>query len=471
MVQTGSKLARGTVVAGTVEGVYADGRGVMYALNGAGERRDVLVRGAWPGDVVEAQISKRRKGRFDAETIAIISTQTPRREPACLHTGECGGCRWQQWAHDDQLTMKRRLVREAFVAEAPDMAPEVLPVLPVSDEFEYRNKMEFTFGRVKWGPDAGKLLLGLHRAGRFDWVFDVGRCHLCGSEVSRVTAWVRDWAIRNELAPYDQRRHTGLLRHLVVREARATSQLMVNLVVTQDRFPELDELREGLPAAVPSIASLLIAVNTRDGDTAHGESTRLLAGNETISERIGRFDVRLSAESFLQTNSAGAERLYDLVSEAAELTGRERVLDLYCGTGLIGAWLAPGAREVVGLESVPQAVADAGRLASTAGVENIRFVHGLAETVLRDWVRAGERFDVAVVDPPRMGLHPKALPALVGLRPTRIVYVSCNPRSLARDVRQLVDAGYAPGPIRPADMFPQTAHVECVMRLDLVHAR
>jgi 23S rRNA (uracil1939-C5)-methyltransferase len=468
--QNRQRLTRGTVVRGVVDRLHTDGRGVMTAVNGAGELRDVLVRGACPGDNVEAQIHKKRRGRFEAEAVAVIEPGIMRRTPACIHVWECGGCRWQQWDRATQLRMKRDIVIQAFADEHPDGDVDISETLDVSTEFGYRNKMEFTFGRKKFGPDAGKLVVGLHRPGRFDWVFDVERCYLPGDRVSEVVARVRRWAHDNELQPYDQKRHTGLLRHLVIREAgvaRGDGDLMVNLVATDDQFNALNELTHALTNDVQGVSSLLVSVNTQRGDTAKAEKTRVLSGNATIVERLGIFDIEVSPESFLQTNTSGAERLYDLAAEAANLTGTERVLDLYCGTGLIGLWLAPHAEQVVGLESVPEAVTDAERLRSQIGVENIRFELGMAETILPQWASAGEQFDVAVVDPPRMGLHPKAMSALVRLAPKRIVYVSCNPRSLAHDVSELELAGYRTGLIQPVDMFPQTAHVECVTALQL----
>jgi 23S rRNA (uracil1939-C5)-methyltransferase len=257
-----------------------------------------------------------------------------------------------------------------------------------------------------------------------------------------------------------------LLRHLVVRIAAATGEIMVNLVATQDDFAGLGDLATALPQAIPHVKSLLASVNTRIGDTAIPERTQVLAGSQTIAERIGPFEVEVSARSFLQTNTQGTKVLYEMVHERAALTGSERVLDLYSGIGLIGLWLAAEAREVVGVEQAPEAVADAERLRDRVGYDHVRFVVADAGVLLPEWVREGRSFDVAIVDPPRAGLHPKALAALTMLAPPRIVYVSCNASSLARDMKELVATGYAAGPVAPLDMFPQTAHVESVVRLD-----
>ena len=456
------RIRPGTTVAGRVESIAGDGRGVL-SVGG----REVLVRGAWPGDVVEARIYRRRRGKLEAYALAVEEEGISRRQPPCVHVGECGGCVWQQWPISAQREMKRCLVEQALKSAMPDMPVEVLPTREVGPEFGYRNKMEFAFGR---NPD-GKATLGLHRLRRFDVTFDLVRCWIASPRASEAVAWVREWANRHGLAAYDGRTHEGILRYLVVRESAATGEIMANLVVADKAFEGLDDLADGLPHSLPQVVSLLLSVNARKGDTAIPEFTEVLAGQPSITERIGPLAVELSARSFLQTNTGGAAVLYEMVRERAALAGSERVLDLYCGAGLIGLWLAgpahtPPAREVVGVEQVPEAVADAERLRDRLGYEHVRFVRGDAERVLPAWAAEGESFDVAVVDPPRAGLHPKARAALVALRPGRIVYVSCNPSSLAKDMNELIRAGYAPGPVEPVDMFPQTAHVESLVRLD-----
>jgi len=465
-----TRLRPGMTITGRVEAVALDGRG-MFTVDG----RRAYVLGALPGDLADVRIRRRRRGELHCEAVVVHEEGIPRRQPACVHVSECGGCRWQQWAIDDQRRLKREIVEHALAEGLPGAHVAVLPTLAVGPEYGYRNKMEFTFGSVpvRHSERGAGTTLGLHRAGRFDVTFDLTRCWLPSPRASEVVAWVRAWANRHGLPAYDSRTHEGLLRHLVVRESAATGEMMVSLVAMSRGVDGLDELATDLPAAMPQVASVLLGVNTRVGDTAIPEELALLAGRQTILERIASpahgsrgIEVEISLRSFLQTNSFGAARLYDLVATQAELSGAERVLDLYCGAGLIGLWLAPSAREVVGLELVPEAVEDAERLRRRLDLEHVRFVAGVAEEVLPRWAEAGDTFDVIVADPPRAGMHPKAVAALIELAPARVVYVSCNPRALAADMKELIAAGYVAGPVQPADMFPQTAHVESVVRLD-----
>ncbi len=447
----------GMIVPATIEGIAPDGRGVASASG-----RQLLVRGALPGDEVDARVFRRRGGRLEATCVSVRREGYPRREPRCAHTGQCGGCTWQQWEPGIQHEMKRRMVREALTRAMPDAAIEVLPVIAAGPEFGYRNKMEFTFGK----DETGAVTLGLHRVGRFDATFDVKHCWIAPEAMNAVRAWVCEWARRHALVPYDPRRFVGALRHLVLREAAATGEVMANLVCATGEVAGLDELSEGLPAELPQVKSLLFSVNTRRGDTAHAETTVVLSGRPAISERIGAMEVTVSPISFLQTNSAGAERLYSVVSDVAALSGEERVLDMYCGIGLIGISLAPRAREVVGLEQVPSAVRDANAMRERLGYTHVQFRQGDAEAVLPAWADRGERFDVVIVDPPRAGLHPKALAALVRMSPRVIVYVSCNPVTLAADSAQLCSVGYRIGAAHPVDLFPHTPHIETVVRLE-----
>ncbi len=424
-------------------------------------RREVQVRRAWPGDEIEAEVVRRRRGAAQANLLAVHREATARREAPCAHVPECGGCIWQEWPIEDQRRVKRRVVENAVAAAPEPLDVEVEQARPVGPEFGYRNKMEFSFDSWYDAP----LKLGLHHAGRHSVIFDLERCWLAPPAVSEVVEHVREWALRHGHSVYRSKTEQGLLRFLVVRAAAATGELMVNLVTSGEPAAGLEELAQ-LPEALPQVASVLHSVNTRKGSTANAEHIATLAGKSTITERIGKIEFEVSPRSFIQTNTRGAAVLYDLVAEKAGLTGTERVLDAYCGMGLIGLWLADRAAEVVGIEQVPDAVADANALRDKLGFDHVTFEQGDAEAVLPRYVDAGRTFDVAVVDPPRAGLHPKALRALKWLRPRRIVYVSCNPQALARDVSEIVRAGYRPGSIVPVDMFPQTAHVESVVRLD-----
>lgn len=453
----GEAVRPGMTVPAEIVGIAADGRGTALVSG-----RQLLVRGALPGDEVDARVFRRRGGRLEGYAVDVRKEGYERRKPPCEYVGQCGGCMWQQWPLDTQHAMKQRIVREAFSRALPNASVEVCSVLHVGPAFGYRNKMEFTFGQ---NVD-GELTLGLHRVGRFDVTLDIERCWLAPEGMNAVRLWVRDWARRNNLNPYNARRFSGALRHLVLRESAATGDIMANLVSTTEDVGGLEELGSGLPAAFPSVKSVLFSINTRRGDTARPETSEQLFGSPTISERIGDLDVAVSLTSFLQTNSVGAVGLYTTVRELAHLAGGERVLDMYSGIGLIGLALAGDAGEVVGVEAVPSAVRDAEELRARLGLGHVRFVEGEAERLIPAWADAGERFDLVIVDPPRAGLHPKALEALVRIAPKAIIYVSCNPVTLAANAREIIAAGYRMGEVRPVDLFPHTPHVESVVRFD-----
>jgi len=446
----------GSRLTGRIDRLTPKGWGAFHAGT-----REIQVRRTWPGDEVEVEVFRRRRGAAQAKLLDIVEQGTPRRDAPCAHVAECGGCIWQEWPADDQLRMKRKIVEDAFAASPVGVDVEIAEARAAGPEFSYRNKMEFSFDSWYDAP----LKLGLHHAGRHSVIFDLERCWLAPPVVSEIVAWVREWALRHEHTVYRSKTEEGLLRFLVVRCSQSTGEVMVNLVTSGEAATGLEELAK-LPERFPEVASLLHSVNTRKGSTAIPEHWMVLAGKPTITERIGTLEFEVSPQSFLQTNSQGASALYDLVAEQAALTGTERLLDAYCGMGLIGLWLAESAAEVVGIEQVADAVNDARALRDQLGYDHVRFEEGDAEAILPRYVDSGQTFDVAVVDPPRAGLHPKALRALKWLGPRRIVYVSCNPHALARDMAELVSAGYRPGTVVPLDMFPHTAHVESVVRLD-----
>jgi 23S rRNA (uracil1939-C5)-methyltransferase len=336
--------------------------------------------------------------------------------------------------------------------------------------FGYRNKMEYSFGR-----DAeGRLILGLHRRGFFDRPFDLDRCHIATPISSEIVAFVRSFAAREKLPPYDLRRHDGLLRFLAVREGVRTGQVMVNLVASGPH-QAFDDLARDLRERFPAVRSVLLNVTRRKAQVAVGEEERVLAGEPTILERLGGLTFEISSNSFFQTNTEQAERLLDCALEALALTGKERVLDLYAGTGTFTLPVARSAAEALGIESADIAVRDAERNAARNGVANARFIHGEAMEVLRDRFGLGatrldapvtrEPIDAVLVDPPRAGLHPGVTSRLLHLGAARLVYVSCNPGTLGRDLGLLCESRYALEWIQPVDMFPHTPHIECVASL------
>jgi len=416
----------------------------------------VFVRGGLPGDRVRARVTKTKRGVAEAVAEAVL-VPSPERVPApCRHFGVCGGCRFQDLAYDVQLAEKERQVRDALVRIGRFVDPPLEPIVPAEAQFGYRNKLEYSFTAGEGGID-----LGFHRAGRWDEVIGIEECLLTTDAGNAIRLAVRDWAREEGLEPYDQATGSGYLRHLVVREGRNTGQALVVLVTAPgERFEAgylVDVLRR-----FPEVRSIHWAINDTPAEQTN-LPTRLLWGADAIEEKLLGLRFRVRPSAFLQTNTAMAERLYELAREFAALTGEENVFDLYCGTGTIGLALAASARSVWGLEISEEAVACAIENAELNGIENARFFAGNVGQTIEELREEAGSPDVVVVDPPRAGLAGKALRRTGDLGAARLVYVSCNPTTLASDLQVLRDEyGYELERCRPVDMFPHTPHVESV---------
>ena len=426
----------------------------------------VFVDGALPGDHVRAHVTRRRERFAEAFTVERLAAGPGRVEPPCAHfaAGDCGGCRLQDLDYPLQLAAKEEQVRETLAHVGGFADPPVLPIAGSPDVFRYRNKMEFSFHP---GAD-GEPLLGLHRRRRYDQVFPLTACWLCSPLVNQVVELTQRFAREHGWAAYHPARHTGLVRFLVVRHLPLTEQAMVNLVAARDEVPAVADWARAVAGLDPRVRGVVQNLNASRANIAIGEPgrERRLAGSPTVAERLHGLTFEISANAFLQTNSRQAEALYAATLEEAALTGHERVLDLYCGAGTITLLLARRAREVVGCEAVEDAVLAARVNAERNGIANARFVLGEARALLREWSEPWTP-EVVVVDPPRAGLHARVVARVAGMRPERIVYVSCNPATLARDLQGFAAEGYALERVRPFDLFPHTPHVEAVARLTL----
>jgi 23S rRNA (uracil1939-C5)-methyltransferase len=387
-----------------------------------------------------------------------------------VHFGSRGSCAFQDLDHAVQLEGKRRLVASAFRARAGVAEAEIDPVLPAPEPFGYRNKMEFSFGARRWiesrEPEGARegVALGLHAANVYTKVVDVGSCPIQSPAADAILAAAREVSKASGLSFWDPRTHSGVLRHLVLRVARGTGEILVGIVTSVDARAEIDALAGALLARDLGITTIVHGLNTRPADTAAADEERVVFGTGRIRERLGDLVFSLSLGSFFQTNTRGAELLVDVARDEARLEGDEAVWDLYCGTGTLGLSLARSARTVLGFEVVPVAVEDARANALANGIGNVRFALGDVIDGL-GVAQPNETPDVVLLDPPRAGLHPRVVPALLALAPRRIVHVSCNPAALARDVEMLVAGGYRLGRVRPIDLFPHTPHVECVVAL------
>ena len=421
----------------------------------------VFVRRGLPGDRVRARVTKVQRRHAEALATDVLEPSPLRVDAPCKHYPECGGCRFQDLAYEAQVESKEAQVADALRRIGGIAEPPLEPILPAEEIFHYRNKLEYSFTQTDHGP-----ALGFHRAGRWDEILDIEYCWLTTDLGNAIRNGVRDWARADRLVAYDQAEHTGYLRHLVVREGRNTGQVLVQLVTAAgERFDTggfVDTLR-----AFPEVRSIHWSVNDGAAEVTN-LPTQLLWGEDAIEEELCGLRFRVRPNAFLQTNTGMAERLYGVAREFAALNGEETVYDLYCGIGTIGLTLARDALTVWGVDVSEESIACALENAGLNGIGNAAFFAGNVGQVLEELhERAGDP-DVVVVDPPRAGLAGKALKRLGEIGAPRIVYVSCNPTTLAGDLKRLRDDyGYTLRRARPVDMFPHTPHVECVSLLEL----
>jgi 23S rRNA (uracil1939-C5)-methyltransferase len=416
------------------------------AQGGRGIARDdgyvIFVSGALPGDRVRAQVTKAKRHFGEARVVELLRPSAERISDTCVHDGEpCPGAAWQGLPYERQVTEKAAQVEEALRRLGRLESFELEPIEPAVEKWRYRNKLEYSFGRRDDG-----LALGFHRRGSWADVVDVDDCKLASDENNAARNAVRAWARGAGLSAYDREAQAGELRNLVVREGRRTGQIQTRLVTS--------------PSQIPRPPTDLHTVVEGPGSGTDGPTGVL--GDERLTEQLAGLSFRVSPAAFLQTNTEMAERLYAIAADFAGLSGRERVFDLYCGIGTIALVLARRAGEVWGLDNVEQAIDDANANASLNGIANAKFVAAEARLGIRPLTERAGRPDVVVVDPPRAGLSKKVVRRVIECDAPRIVYVSCNPTTLAPNAAQLTEAGYSLRRVKPLDMFPQTPHVECV---------
>jgi 23S rRNA (uracil1939-C5)-methyltransferase len=428
---------RGELLEVEIESLAFGGRGIARA-----EGFVVFVEGALPGDRVRAEVTKGKKRFAEARAVELLRPSPDRVPDRCVHGGEpCPGAPWQGLPYERQLAVKQEQVGEALRRIGDLEGFELEEIVPAEEQWRYRNKLEYSFGEAD-----GETALGFHARGRWDLVVDVEDCHLASEAGNAARNKVRDWARLEAIPPYDPRSRKGVLRNLIVREGRRNGQIQTRLVTSASRLPRP-------PVDLHTVI---------EGDSGGTNGPTGVLGEEYLREELAGLKLEISHGAFFQTNTEMAERLYAVAAEFAGLSGSERVFDLYCGIGTIGLTMAAQAGEVWGLELVPEAIADAKRNAERNGIENAHFVAGNARTGLRDLVEKAGKPDVVVVDPPRAGLSQKIVRRILECEAKRIVYVSCNPTTLAPNAAQLAEAGYRLRRVRPVDMFPQTPHIECV---------
>lgn len=430
-----------------------------------------------PGDVVDLQVKKKKHSFMEAEVIRFIKKSDVREEPFCQHFGICGGCKWQNLPYNEQLSMKQKQVEQQLKRIGKIELPEISPILGSVKTREYRNKLEFGCSNKRWmtkeeistGEAFSEMrAIGFHITGAFDKILPIEKCHLMDDLQNRIRNDIRDYAISSGMTFFDIRQQVGLLRDIMVRNSN-TGEWMVLVQFHYDEEGDHERamaLMQHLADAFPEITSLLYVDNQKCNDTFGDLDISVFKGNDHIFETMEGLRFKVGPKSFYQTNTEQAYHLYSVARNFAKLTGNETVYDLYTGTGTIANFVAKGAKRVVGIEYVPEAIEDAKVNSGINGITNTLFYAGDMKDILNDeFILSHGHPDIIITDPPRAGMHPDVVDTILRAEPERIVYVSCNPATQARDL-QLLDAKYKVTAIQPVDMFPHTPHVENVVALE-----
>lgn len=426
-----------------------------------------------PGDVVNVQIRTKRRRYMEGYVTEYIERSPMRVEPFCAHFGVCGGCKWQNIPYSEQIAFKQQQVVDQLTRIGHLSLPEISPILGSAKTDHYRNKLEFTFAPKRWktyeevarGEEIADCpALGFHIPSMFDKILDIDYCHLQPSPSNEIRNFLRKYCIENNYPFYDIRQHSGLMRNVVIRTA-STGEVMVIVVFAEDNQEMIVPLMESLKEHFPEITSLVYMINDKLNDSLGDREAILYAGRDHIFEQMEELRFKIGPKSFYQTNSEQAYELYKVVRQMAALTGSEVVYDLYTGTGTIANFVASGAKSVVGVEYVEEAIEDAKVNSAINNIHNTTFLAGDMKDVMNDeFVAHYGRPDVVILDPPRAGVHEDVIATILRAAPERIVYVSCNPATQARDLA-LMNDHYEIVAVQPVDMFPHTHHVENVVKL------
>lgn len=426
-----------------------------------------------PGDVVDLQVTKKRKNYSEARVVRVVEESADRVKAFCSHFGVCGGCKWQYLPYEKQLFYKQKQVADQLHRLGRVQLPEISPILGSANQTFYRNKLEFSFSNKRWltSDEIDRQVeplemnaLGFHIPGLFDKIIDIDTCWLQPAPSNELRNFIRSWALEHQLDFFDIRNQQGFLRNMIVRTASTGENMLIVVFFYEDK-----NTREALLQAVadkfPELTSIMYVINSKANDTITDQELVLFSGRDHIFEEMEGLRFKIGPKSFYQTNSAQAYELYKVAREFAELTGNEVVYDLYTGTGTIANFVARNAKKVVGVEYVPEAIEDAKVNASQNNIQNVSFFAGDMKDVLNEaFIREHGRPEVIITDPPRAGMHEDVVKTILAASPERIVYVSCNPATQARDLA-MMDADYEVRRVQPVDMFPHTHHVENVVQL------
>ena len=463
-------LKKGEVVDLNIESTAFKGKGVAKHDGLA-----VFVTGTAPGDVVKARIIKKKKKFREAKLIEILEPSPIRIEPKCQHANTCGGCTWQHISYSDQLRFKEQHVRD-HIQRIAGLDPDIVkPIIGCDNEIYYRNKMEYSFATRRWLTqeeinreeyvDDRQFSAGLHAPGRFDKILNLNECHLQDPVSFQILDFVRDYCLNNDIPAFNQRENEGFMRHLMIRNSHFTDDFMVNIVTYEDDRELMKKLSDALLKEFPVITTIVNNVNDQPNPTAIGRYENVIYGPGFIVDHIGNHSFKIHPNAFFQTNTHQAEKLYSVAREFTELDSGGHLLDLYCGVGTLSLYMADVADKVTGIEIVEVAVENARFNAVENGVNNVEFVLGdMKDTFNDEFLAKNGMPDCVITDPPRSGMHPDVVIQLSSLDVDRLVYVSCNPSTMARDL-QILKEFYNVEAVQPVDMFPQTYHIEAVAKL------
>ena len=438
------------------EDLTHDGAGVAKV-----EGYPLFVPNGLPGEKAKIKVIKVNKGYGFGRLMEITEASPYRVEPECPIYKECGGCQLQHMSYEGQLKAKEKQVSDVLQRIGKLENVKVHPVIGMENPWRYRNKAQ-----VPIGENEGGLIGGFYQQ-RSHQIIDMKACIIQQEKNDEVVKKVKEICNINGVRAYDEQKHKGELRHIMARYGLKSGEVMVVLVTRTNELTGKKKIIEEIVKRIPGVKSIVQNINSKKTNVIFGDETKVLWGEEVIYDSIGDIKFAISARSFYQVNPEQTKVLYDKALEYADLTGEENVIDAYCGIGTISLFLAQKARKVYGVEIVPEAIEDAKKNAELNGISNVEFAVGEAETVIPEWYENGVVADVLVVDPPRKGCDDKLLQTIINMKPKKVVYVSCNPATLARDLRVLEDGGYQTVEVQPVDMFPQTMHVECVAQLIL----
>lgn len=453
-----------------IEAVAAEGKSLAHV-----DGTVVFVEFAVPGDIVNVKVTKKKKNYMEGFILEIVKPSEDRLQPFCEHFGICGGCRWQPLPYDMQLKAKQQQVWDQLVRIGHLEIPDISPILPSDKTKYYRNKLEFTFSNKRWiynneDPDSltdeERLGLGFHVGKFFDKVLDIKHCSLQPEPSNEIRLFIREYAVTHKLEFYNIRENTGFLRNIIVRNNQV-GDVMLTVCFAYDDQDKIVPMLDAIAAEFPQIKSLHYVINEKLNDSISDLDCILYKGEDAIWETMGKLKFKIGPKSFYQTNSEQAYKLYSVAKEFAALTGNEVVYDLYTGTGTIAQFISDKASKVIGIEYVKEAIEDARINAEANGITNCTFFDGDMKDILTaDFIKEHGKPEVMIIDPPRAGMHPDVVKVIMEAAPERIVYVSCNPASQARDLA-MMSPMYEITAVQPVDMFPHTMHVENVCALKL----